>query len=109
MKYYGSDGKPGSQQQTLFDPMHTVTTKARFGLVTVHGQKYQIADIGMRMLAPHELFGAQGFPPDYVIDPEVNGKPITKTQQIELAGNSVCPPAAYALVAAKIRSLRRAA
>jgi DNA (cytosine-5)-methyltransferase 1 len=109
VKYYGSDGDPQSQQQTLFDPLHTVTTKARFGLVTVHGVAYQIADIGMRMLAPHELFGAQGFPPDYVLDPLLDGKPLTKTQQIELAGNSVCPPAAFALVAANARTLRRAA
>lgn len=109
VKYYGSDGDPQSQQQTLFGPLHTVTTKARFGLVTVHGQQYQIADIGMRMLAPHELFAAQGFPPDYVLDPLLDGKPLTKTQQIELAGNSVCPPAAYALVAANARTLRRAA
>lgn len=109
VKYYGSDGDPQSQQQTLFNPLHTVTTKARFGLVTVHGQQYQIADIGMRMLAPHELFAAQGFPSDYVLDPLLDGKPLTKTQQIELAGNSVCPPAAFALVAANARTLRRAA
>ena len=109
VKYYGSDGDPQSQQQTLFGPLHTVTTKARFGLVTVHGQQYQIADIGMRMLAPGELFAAQGFPPDYVLDPLLDGKPLTKTQQIELAGNSVCPPAAFALVAANARTLRRAA
>lgn len=109
VKYYGADGEVESQQQNLFGPLHTVTTKARFGLVTVHGQQYQIADIGMRMLAPHELFAAQGFPPDYVLDPLLDGKPLTKTQQIELAGNSVCPPAAYALVAANARTLRRAA
>ena len=108
VKYYGSEGNPESQQQDLFAPLHTVTTKACFGLVTVHGQQYQIADIGMRMLAPHELFAAHGFPPDYVLDPLLDGKPLTKTQQIELAGNSVCPPAAYALVAANARTLRRA-
>lgn len=109
VKYYGSDGEPQSQQQTLFGPLHTVTTKARFGLVTVHGQQYQIADIGMRMLAPRELFAAQGFPTDYVIDPQLDGRPLTKTQQIELAGNSVCPPVAHALVAANVRTMRRAA
>ncbi len=42
--------------------------KDRFGLVTIHGQDYQIVDIGMRMLEPRELFDAQGFPPDYIID-----------------------------------------
>lgn len=106
VKYYGT----GGQQQDLFDSLHTVTTKARFGLVMVHGEPYAIADIGMRMLAPHELFAAQGFPPDYQIAPLYNGKPLTKTAQTELVGNSVSPPPARALVLANILSgMRRAA
>ena len=44
------------------EPLHTITTRDRFGLVTIHGQDYKIVDIGMRMLQPHELFVAQGFP-----------------------------------------------
>ena len=109
VKYYGSDGSPESQQQRLFDPLHTVTTKARFGLVTIHGEEYAITDIGMRMLSPRELFNAQGFPVDYTIDLDFRGKPLTKTAQIELAGNSVCPPAAEALVAANVRGRRAVA
>lgn len=101
LKYYGGDGKP-DQQQDLFAPLHTVTSKARFGLVTIAGEQYEIADIGMRMLAPHELFAAQGFPADYEIAPEFNGKPMTKTAQIALAGNSVCPDVAEALVRANV-------
>lgn len=100
VKYYGADGTPGASQQSLFDPLHTVTAKARFGLVTIHGQDYAITDIGMRMLSPRELFNAQGFPADYVIDLECDGRPLTKTQQIELAGNSVCGQVAEALVSA---------
>lgn len=109
VKYYGSDGSPVSQQQDLFAPLHTVTTKARFGLVTIEGQDYAITDIGMRMLAPHELFAAQGFPSDYIIDPVFNGKPLTKTAQIELAGNSVCRQVAAALVRANAFERRAAA
>jgi DNA (cytosine-5)-methyltransferase 1 len=101
LKYYGGDGKP-DQQQDLFGPLHTVTSKARFGLVTIHGEQYEIADVGMRMLAPHELFAAQGFPGDYEIAPDFNGKPMTKTAQIALAGNSVCCQVAEALVRANI-------
>lgn len=97
LKYYGSTD---TQQQSLFDPLHTVTSKARFGLVTVHGQSYEIADIGMRMLEPHELFAAQGFPLDHKLSFVVNGRPVTKTALIALAGNSVCPPVARALVEA---------
>lgn len=100
VKYYGAEQ---SQQQSLFDPLHTVTTKARFGLVTVAGEAYQIADIGMRMLAPHELFAAQGFPPEYVIAPLFEGRPLTKTAQIALAGNSVCPQVEEAIVRANLR------
>lgn len=100
IKYYGAGGR--AQTLPLFDPLHTVTTKARFGLVTIQGETYQIADIGMRMLQPHELFAAQGFPDDYEIAPEHNGKPLTKTAQIALAGNSVCPQVAEAVVAANV-------
>lgn len=105
MKYYGADS---GQQHSLLEPLHTVTTKARFGIVLVDGAPYQIVDVGMRMLAPHELFAAQGFPPDYVITPEFNGRPLTKTAQIALAGNSVCPQVAEAVVAAQFGASRAA-
>ncbi len=101
LKYYGAEGRDSAQ--TCFEPLHTVTTKARFGLVTVAGEDYQIVDIGMRMLQPHELFAAQGFPQDYDIAPTHNGRPLTKTAQIALAGNSVCPPVAEAIVAQVVR------
>lgn len=96
LKYYGTEQDP-----RLEEPMHTVTSKHRFGLVTVHGEEYYIADIGMRMLAPRELYRAQGFPDSYIIDPEYNGKPLTKTAQVRMCGNSVCPPMAQAVAAAQ--------
>ncbi|MFH0995774.1 MAG: DNA cytosine methyltransferase [Pseudomonadota bacterium] len=97
-KYY-SRGGPG---QSLNDPVHTLPTKDRMGLVTVmvHKEPYVIADIGMRMLSPRELFRAQGFSDGYQIDIEVNGRRITKTDQVRMCGNSVCPPIAKALVEA---------
>jgi DNA (cytosine-5)-methyltransferase 1 len=94
IKYYGAQS---GQQQSLFDPLHTVTSKARFGLVVVHGELYRIVDIGMRMLSPRELFSAQGFRPDYVIDFEYEGRRITKSDQTELCGNSQSPDVAEAL------------
>lgn len=66
--------------------------------IIVNGERYVIADVGMRMLQPRELFNAQGFPGDYRIDVECDGKPITKTKKVALAGNSVCPQVAKALV-----------
>ena len=111
VKYYEASGNTGSQQQELLSPLHTVTTRARFGLVTVAGVDYEIVDIGMRMLTPGELFAAQGFPGTYAIDARVGKKRLTKTAQIALAGNSVCPPLARALVEANLGapSERRAA
>jgi DNA (cytosine-5)-methyltransferase 1 len=96
---YYSNG--GSQQQSLLDPIRTITGHARFGLVMVHGEPYAIADIGMRMLQPRELFRAQGFPEDYKIEG------FTKTQQIAMAGNSVCPQVAAALVRANVCEQQR--
>lgn len=93
----------------LREPLDTVTTRDRFGLVTVAGQDFAIVDIGMRMLQPAELFAAQGFPADYIIAPELDGRPLTKTQQIELAGNSVCPQVAAAVVGANLGELARSA
>ena len=105
--YYGSD-----QDTPLGDPMHTVTTKPRFGLVVVDGQPYEIADIGMRMLQPRELYRAQGFPDAYVIDTGADGRALPKDAQVRMCGNSVCPPLARAIVAANYverAALRRAA
>lgn len=103
IKYYGNE----RDGHTLFDPMGTVTTKDRFGLVTVpiYGVDYAIADIGMRMLTPRELYAAQGFPADYRIDFEFGGKPLTKTAQVRMVGNSVCPPLPTALVRANLPDL----
>lgn len=99
LKYYG--GESSDEGHDIDAPLGSVTTRDRFGLVMVQGEPYEIVDIGMRMLTPRELFAAQGFPADYIIDPiGPNGKPLTKTAQIRMCGNSVCPPLAAALVRA---------
>lgn len=132
-KYYGSDQDP-----QLDEPLHTVTSKDRFGLhevllslppftpeheakarkvadllrshglwddrefvtVEICGITVVIVDVGMRMLVPPELFSANGFPKTYVIHRRPDGSPISKTQQVNKCGNSVCPPLAEALVGA---------
>lgn len=66
--------------------------------IRIGGARYEIADIGMRMLSPRELFRAQGFPESYDL---LDGQ-LTKTEQIALAGNSVCPDVAAALAAANL-------
>jgi DNA (cytosine-5)-methyltransferase 1 len=101
--YYGTDGTEG-KGQSLFEPMRTITAKARLGLVTVRGAEYQIIDIGMRMLEPHELAAAQfgRFAPDYDLS-----KATTKAAKVRLIGNSVCPENAEAVVYANTEFLRR--
>jgi len=101
VKYYSE----GGQDQDCRDPMHTIPTKDRLGLVTVAGEAYVIADIGMRMLEPHELYAAQGFPANYVIAPTINGRRLPKHAQVRMCGNSVCPPLAAALVEANVAEL----
>lgn len=98
-KYYGNE----QDGVSLREPLHTIPTRDRFGLVTVHGVDYQIVDIGLRMLTPRELYRAQGFPDSYIIDRTADGRPITKTAQVRMCGNSVCPPLAQAIVAANYR------
>lgn len=96
VKYYGTDQDPN-----LREPLHTITTKDRFGLVTVKVEDYAIADIGMRMLSPRELYRCQGFPDNYIIgDNPEQGLSLTKTAQVRMVGNSVCPPLSQALVEA---------
>ena len=84
------------------EPLDTVTTKDRFALVTIHGEEYIITDIKMRMLTPRELFNAQGFPSDYIIDHDDKGAPYPKSKQVARCGNAVTPPVPAALVRANL-------
>ncbi|WP_262927380.1 DNA cytosine methyltransferase [Phytohalomonas tamaricis] len=104
--YYGSGS--GETGRDLRAPIPTVTTKDRFQLVTVviKGEQYVITDIGMRMLQPHELAAAQGFPADYQLA-EVEGRAVPKYTQVRLVGNSVCPPLAKAIVEANFEHERK--
>ncbi len=101
VKYYGS----GDNAVSCELPAPTITAKDRIGLVTVHGEDYKIVDIGLRMLTPRELFDAQGFPPDYIIDVDADGKPYPKSEQVARCGNAVCPPIPTALVRANLPEL----
>jgi DNA (cytosine-5)-methyltransferase 1 len=108
-KYYSE----GGQDQDLRDPLHTVPTKDRFGLITVDvdGEPHIIADIGMRMLTPRELYRGQGFPESYIIEMEIDAvtkkgkkyrKRMPQDDQVRMCGNSVCPPIVNALVSSNV-------
>lgn len=147
VKYYGNERDGVS----LGEPMHTIPTKDRMGLVqVVHVRAdaidpellarakrcaaflheylpqhfpepvdlvlvgdYVLADIALRMLVPRELARAQGFPDSYIIErglfetaPGVyEWRAVTKTDQVRLIGNSVCPDLAAAEIANDLRPL----
>lgn len=92
---------------------HDAWQGGEFVTLTIGGASYVVIDIGMRMLTPRELFRAQGFPADYVIEGVWDGldtdsptwRPFAKDVQVSCCGNSVCPPLAEALVAANCAHL----
>ena len=100
VKYYGQ-----GTGQDLKEPLDTIPTHDRFGLVTIKGVDYQIVDIGLRMLEPRELYGCQGFPDDYIIDHDYTGKTYPRSEQVRRCGNAVCPPIPAALVRANLPEL----
>ena len=77
--YYGSD--KGGGWQSLDDPLRTVTTLDRFGLVR-HTKKGWT----LRMLQPPELARAMGVPKSHVF-------PVgTRRDKVKLCGNGICSP-----------------
>lgn len=98
MKYHGI----GENVIGMDEPVSTVTTKDRLALVTVWigGDPYVIVDICLRMLQPHELYAAQGFPPNYIIDRGHDGRSFNKSEQVFMCGNSVSPPPMAAIASA---------
>lgn len=84
IKYNGT-GKANSVEE----PLDTVTAKDRFGLM-IPGVGVVGLDIRFRMLRPHELAAAMGFPKDY----QFMG---TREQQVKQIGNAVACNTAKAL------------
>jgi len=121
-KYYGT-----STGSSMNEPVATITAEGNHlalvraflkkfrgsakNTIKIGGDVYAIVDIGMRMLQPRELFRAQSFGDHYRIEHDAYGTPLTKGAQIKMAGNSVPPEMACALVRANYssRSERRAA
>ena len=105
IKYYGS----GCGQEAG-KPLGTITTKDRFGLVNVvtdiDGEQYILKDIFLRMLKPEELKRMQGFPEDYILNRDIEGKPYPVGEQVARIGNSVVPIMAQALVSANCPYLK---
>lgn len=92
---------------------HGAWSGGEFVTLQIGGASYVVIDIGMRMLTPRELFRAQGFPDDYVIEGawhedeagDWHWHGFTKDVQVSCCGNSVCPPIAAAIVGANCQHL----
>ncbi|TNL13616.1 DNA cytosine methyltransferase [Kosakonia cowanii] len=91
--------------QLALDFLREYCGAATTGLVSIEGVVYRIVDIGMRMLQPHELYRAQGFPESYIIDRDYTGQRYAKDKQVARCGNAVPPPFAEALVRANLPEL----
>jgi len=75
-----------------------VSDKLPLGVIEYKGCLYQIADISMRMLQPHELYAAQGFPQTYIHDRTNIDAKLPKSDQVRMCGNSVPPLLAKAIL-----------
>lgn len=92
---------------------HDAWDGGEFVTLEIDGSTFIVIDIGMRMLTPRELFRAQGFPEDYVIEGvwredqvgEYRWEGFAKDVQVSCCGNSVCPPLAAAIVGANCQHL----
>ncbi|RJL18229.1 DNA cytosine methyltransferase [Paracoccus siganidrum] len=92
---------------------HDAWDGGEFVTLEIAGATFVVVDIGMRMLTPRELYRAQGFPDDYVIEgvwegldsDEPRWRAFAKDVQVSCCGNSVCPPLAEAIVAANCQHL----
>lgn len=104
---FTEDMAPRARAVADFLRAHGFWDDREFVTLEIGGVTFIIADIGMRMLTPRELFNAQGFPPDYKIDMDSKGNAFSKSDQIGRAGNSVCPPLAAALAGANCQNLIR--
>lgn len=82
VQYYGT-----GHAVSLKNPVPTLTTKDRYALV---GMDEKGIELGFRMLQPHELAAATGFPKDYVFTG-------TKVDVVKQIGNAVPPNFAKAL------------
>jgi DNA (cytosine-5)-methyltransferase 1 len=101
-----------ARQVAEFMRAHGAWDGGEFVTITRHGETFVIVDIGLRMLTPRELFNAQGFPGDYVIEgvwhqdgDDWTFEAFTKDVQVSCCGNSVSPPVARALAAANCHHL----
>lgn len=109
---FGREHEARAREVAEFLRAHDAWDGGEFVTLDIEGETFVVVDIGMRMLTPRELFNAQGFPPDYVIEGvwhqdgnDWTFEDFTKSVQVSCVGNSVCPDLAEALCTANCQHL----
>ncbi|WP_412550258.1 DNA cytosine methyltransferase [Shimia sp. MIT910701] len=109
---FGPEHEARAREVAEFLRSHDAWDGGEFVTLEIEGETFVVVDIGMRMLTPRELFNAQGFPTDYVIEgvwhqdgDDWTFEDFTKSVQVSCVGNSVCPNLAEALCAANCQHL----
>ncbi|AGT07881.1 DNA cytosine methyltransferase [Paracoccus aminophilus] len=110
---FGPEHRARARAVSEFLRAHGAWQGGEFVTLDLNGDTFVVVDIGMRMLTPRELFTAQGFPKDYVIEgvwegldsDEPHWRAFPKDVQVSCCGNSVCPPVAAAIVSANCQHL----
>lgn len=113
---FGPEHHARAREVAEFLRAHDAWDGGEYVTLTIGGAEFVVVDIGLRMLTPRELFNAQGFPSDYVIEGVWEGlagdepvfRPFPKDVQVSCCGNSVCPPLAEAIVRANCGHLAMA-
>lgn len=85
---------------TVGEPVGTVTTRDRWSLVD---PDRAVDDCGFRMLEPHEVAAAMGFPAGYI------PSDLAKKDRVRLAGNAVTPPVMEWIVGRVVQAMKAAA
>jgi DNA (cytosine-5)-methyltransferase 1 len=86
--YFNSNGKPGTQNQSLDLPLGTILTSNTKALVTAMQNGEFDFDIKFRFLDPEELGQVSTFKKGYFTDPKLG---LSKTKATELIGKAVPP------------------
>lgn len=109
---FGPEHETRAREVAEFLRTHDAWDGGEFVTLEIDGETFVVVDIGMRMLTPRELFKAQGFPPDFVIEgvwhqdgDNWSFEAFTKSAQVSCVGNSVCPDLAEALCAVNCQHL----
>lgn len=96
IKYYGA----ATGGISIHEPMHTITSKERLAVVTVHTKHGRLVNICMRMVKAREMYRAHSFPSNYIIGHDSKGRPVPEYKQVARCGNSVPPDMAKLIIGA---------